>query len=546
MRLVRMVFISLTVLAFAMPASAQYYGSPDPLRVPTTSTANIQPTSIQPVYSQPAYAPASASQPSYAPQVVASRPMPGYVAPNSAYGSSYGTQPAYQNQGSTAPVQTMPSAPMPAPPSAPMVTAAPPAPAIPGMVNGGSTGAAPVSTYAPAPASPSNAAPQGQSVMSQMLNDPGKPVGQGAVAGSSGYVPYGSSVTACSPTCTGADCGCSMGTVTSTSGCCPWYGSLTFLALTRNAPNKLWVSSDTFDESIQLMNTQQCESPWKFGGEIRFGRRFCCGNPCDPCFDPSTYWAVEATYWTVDRFHGYRDQWGEPDPLNTPLRVSDVHFIDPAQSALDWFAGAKQQWLERYNEIHNVELAVLGGRWANAAGSAWDYYWSIGPRFFRFDESLTFGTVKQGADKGPNIDNANIHDQIINTLWGCQLGSELGYNATSNLRFFAAPKVGIYGNHMENNYRIALGDGTAPIDFPAEVDTTKNRVAFLMQIDVGAEYFIARHWSLRGGYRALAATGIGLADNQIPWAVYQALDHEINSNGDLVLHGAFASVTYNF
>ena len=54
-------------------------------------------------------------------------------------------------------------------------------------------------------------------------------------------------------------------------------------------------------------------------------------------------------------------------------------------------------------------------------------------------------------------------------------------------------------------------------DFPAHGTTTG--IAFLTQIDVGADWQFTRNWSARAGYRVVAITGMGLADDQFP-AVY--------------------------
>jgi hypothetical protein len=535
MRLFRIMFICLMIMVFAAPVFAQYdlYGSPDPLRMPTAQPTYTSPVSAPVNGSPPGYV----SQPAYVPPVLASRPTPTYVTPNPAYGLGYGSQ--YQTSGTAVPG---PSRPMVAP-AASSTSAASGA-----AVNSGLTGTVPgVASTSPVsratavtPSDP--AAPEGPTVMSQMLEERGQVGRPSVMAGSGGYLASGDPASACTPTCSASG----SGGLAMESGCCPWYGSISALTLTRTDPNKLWVSADSVDETIQYMNSQECRSAWKWGGEIRLGRRFTCCNPCESGFDPSGYSALEATYWTLDRFHGYREVWGDPNPLNTPLRVSDVHFIDLATPATVWFNGAGQQWLERFNEIHNVELSFIHGRWANADGSPWDFAGLVGFRYFRFDESLTFGTVQAGFAKAPDQNNAYIRDRILNNLWGGQIGGEVGYNLTANLRFFAIPKVGIYGNSMTNRYRIALGDGTPPVDFPAEINSSKSCVSFLMQVDLGGEYFFARNWSLRAGYRVLAVSGIGLADNQIPWAVLQALDQDISSNADLVLHGGYLSLTYNF
>jgi hypothetical protein len=49
------------------------------------------------------------------------------------------------------------------------------------------------------------------------------------------------------------------------------------------------------------------------------------------------------------------------------------------------------------------------------------------------------------------------------------------------------------------------------------------------------------------GYRVVAATGIGLADNQLPQYMVDIPEiANIDHNGQLILHGAFMGITYNF
>ena len=54
-------------------------------------------------------------------------------------------------------------------------------------------------------------------------------------------------------------------------------------------------------------------------------------------------------------------------------------------------------------------------------------------------------------------------------------------------------------------------------------------------------------WSARVGYRVVVATGIGLTDNQIPFYVTDIPGiRDIDHNGELILHGAFFGLAYNF
>jgi len=61
------------------------------------------------------------------------------------------------------------------------------------------------------------------------------------------------------------------------------------------------------------------------------------------------------------------------------------------------------------------------------------------------------------------------------------------------------------------------------------------------------EWQFAENWSAQVGYRVVAITGVGLADNQIPQDIADIPEiGDIDSNGNLVLHGAFAGVRFNF
>jgi hypothetical protein len=77
------------------------------------------------------------------------------------------------------------------------------------------------------------------------------------------------------------------------------------------------------------------------------------------------------------------------------------------------------------------------------------------------------------------------------------------------------------------------------------VDSSTDVVSFLTELNLGIDWQPTDHWSLVAGYRVLAVTGIGLADNQIPQYIVDipeiaAIDH----NANLILHGAFFGVAY--
>ena len=72
-------------------------------------------------------------------------------------------------------------------------------------------------------------------------------------------------------------------------------------------------------------------------------------------------------------------------------------------------------------------------------------------------------------------------------------------------------------------------------------------MSFLSQIDLGAEWQFTRNLSARAGYRVVAITGTGLADDQFPQYMVDTPEiANIQHCSSLVLHGAFAGLTYCF
>jgi hypothetical protein len=340
-----------------------------------------------------------------------------------------------------------------------------------------------------------------------------------------------------------------------------WYGSISALVMTRDRPNKVFITYET--GNLPHNDFPVDELSWSWGGEVRFGRRFAsgCNTGCNTGF-----WALEASYWTLANFDGFVSHTSPVSPTNpdgtvgTPLVVGYNEFWDRSlltyRDARDWFDGAGEHRLWRQDEIHNVEMNVVRGQWCYGQDSPWDLGFAMGVRYFRFSESWKFGSRMNGTDwddEGGG-DAAYLEDKITNDLVGPQLGFELGYNMCCNFRFYMSPKAGIYNNHMTNNFNAYLGNGEISRPTAASgvtgtypVHSTRDAIAFLTQVDVGLDWQFARQWSAQFGYRVVTVSGIGLADAQIPFYIVDIpAIAEIDRNGDLILHGAFMTLSYNF
>jgi len=323
-----------------------------------------------------------------------------------------------------------------------------------------------------------------------------------------------------------------------------WYALANGLMVGRDEANKLWTSHDPDNQAIQLMSTSDTGLRWRGGGEIRFGRRFSCDA-----------WALEATYWGVGGMAGFARQLPPgANGVSTPLDMRFVQF-GAGDFLADYFDGAEEHRLWRRNEFHNVELNLIhNSLFGPHPARLWDLRYSLGVRFFRFEESLTFGTLTNGGTwGGSDGEEAYLNDQIINNLVGFQFGFDADYCFWRNLRLFVAPRIGIYNNHVRNDFRVYRDDGvsaspTAPgIAGSYPVHTTRDVFSLLAQIDLGLEWQYDPSWNVQIGYRVVAATGIGLADHQIPFYIVDLPEiRDIDHNGNLLLHGAFAGLTYQF
>jgi hypothetical protein len=392
----------------------------------------------------------------------------------------------------------------------------------------------PMPAPAPSPAvvnQPSRvyAAPQGSGMMNQMVAEQGNGCGGGC----------------------GDNAGCGQGVCC--DPCCDrlWYTSFSALVLGRSPGRRLWTSSEQFpNEAIQIGNTD-VPMAWSWGGEVRFGRRFCCD--CTP-------YSLEATFWTTTAMTGEQTSTstlGEGTLIGTPLQTGNINFDLPGGlvvPATTIFSNALSSTVTRRDEFYDVEINLLRQRMAWCSDSCWEIGWSLGVRYFRFQDTLSVSAISPVACPGGA--DAYFSDAVTNNLVGPQIGFDLAYNVGCNLRLFITPSFGIYGNWVDSNFaargRQGAGeyaDATNTIagypGYPAHGANTG--VAFLTQIDLGLDWQFTRNWSARTGYRVVAMSGVGLADDEFPQYLCDTVEMQNpQHNSSLVLHGAFFGLTYNY
>ena len=334
--------------------------------------------------------------------------------------------------------------------------------------------------------------------------------------------------------CNGAgDCGCESDCG---SGCCHgfWYGYAGGLIMTRNQPNKVWTTYNQANNTLQILNTEDANVHWDGGAEFTLGYRCCCDG------------GVELTYWGIWNMPGSASITDPNNNLGTPMDTTNgaAGLLLGGQPPDAFFTNAHQMFIWRNDQVNNVEVNFTYNPWGYD-NCGWNATWLAGVRFLKFDENLLWTSVAGGFTLGDNggADQANLNVHCENDMVGFQIGAVLNYRFNDRLSIFGIPKIGIYGNAAETQSRYYRGDGIVGFDITGHKDT----VSFLGSFDLGLNYDIGCHWSFVGGYRVVVASGVALADNQIPHFLAASDEFaDVKVNGDLVLHGAFLGASFHY
>ncbi|HTQ40955.1 MAG TPA: BBP7 family outer membrane beta-barrel protein [Pirellulales bacterium] len=351
----------------------------------------------------------------------------------------------------------------------------------------------------------------------------------------------------------GDECGCNL-----PSCCCNdhWYAYAGGLTMGRTVANRNWTTYDTANNAHQLLYFPGAN--WGGGVDTRIGYWFgcgCCGDPCS-CSNscgPTGRFGVEADYWGVWGMNGNALLTNSTFSLGTVQDDSGVSF--GTNPATDWYdnrtgSPVTAVRLSRNDDINNVEVNFLYMPCCEAC-NRFQVTALAGIRYFNFRDNLTWDQFTAVPPAGSTSDEAIINANVTNNLVGFQLGAYLNYQICSRWSVFAAPKIGIYGNHITGYNAMALSDGTqATFDANGDVlhfNNSANVFSMLGSIDVGFNWAFSSNWSFIGGYRVVGVSGVALADNQIPqFFADEAGWKTIKTNGDLIVDGAFAGLECRF
>jgi hypothetical protein len=305
-----------------------------------------------------------------------------------------------------------------------------------------------------------------------------------------------------------------------------WYGMALALAMTRNRAPATWTTTAANDPFDLRMNTQNAGADWSGGGQITIGYAWRgCGGA-----------AVAFTYWGLTPMSGsasVSDATGNPaTALSSTIFFGNTINGQPGSF---YFDNAQTQAVWRNDQVQNLELNVQSGTYEigslQLAGLA-------GFRFFRFTESLIFGSASFGNSFASNggADAAYLNFHCQNDLFGGQVGAVLSSVMTNRFTVFATPKIAVMGNQMTNLQQIYSGANVNNPD--SYFHTHKSDVSVLSELDAGFAWDCNANVQIVCGYRLVSVTNLSLGDNQ--FGAYNFVEQ----SGSLILHGAFFGFTW--
>ena len=328
-----------------------------------------------------------------------------------------------------------------------------------------------------------------------------------------------------------------------------WFGGFYYMNLSRAGDSfGQPLAYDSANPTTTVLSTgfARMEASDAFG--LRLGKMI---NACS---------AVEFIYWQA--FPDDKTAVADANVIGAPVSS----FIDfgsltydnlgggGAAPVNDFFTDAQYISVTRTYDYRNFELNFLklpfiyGGNPCARARVAL----LAGVRYFRASEDLEFFSDDFNSVVGDDPANElRIHNELDNHLVGFQLGCLFDYQICNRLSGQIGSKVGIYNNHMRHVQSVTGGAGGAVVGagaFAGQVvglDTKKDDVAFLGELDAGLAYCINANWRLTGGYKVLGVSSYATSVRQIPRSYDNLAAAGLIQNEDsLILHGAYLGAEF--
>lgn len=343
-------------------------------------------------------------------------------------------------------------------------------------------------------------------------------------------------------------------------GCAPprWFGSAGAVFLSRSDRN-FPLSCECTEKTLMYNDAGM---PTTVGPSLTLGRYLGCNG----CFGVEfVYWGLYPSTQTESLYAT-----AASGPLSSTIDWSGMGYtaaVDPPLATV--FDNAAQFRVQREFSVNNFEFNFLtfsssfgngcgsqcGSGACNTCGPNLRYSFLAGLRFLNFNESMLFSADRDDTVWGNSADELHYFSEVQNRMAGFQVGGRTDYFFLPCLSAFATAKGGVYGNDMSMHQsiynQIGFAHVTNPVSSnlgrPYDIYGSKTGVSFLTEFSVGANWKITNCWSAYAGYQVIAATGVAEVNDQIPTQFYQLQENsQIKSDGVLILHGAFAGLSYNF
>lgn len=345
---------------------------------------------------------------------------------------------------------------------------------------------------------------------------------------------WGSGISAVAPPCSpfadavGGAGACATG---------PWYGATAGLIMWRSGGNHTWLTYDERNNANQLLNTGMANGTF-YGGQLTIGRYLGCNH------------AIEGTYWGFATSSSSVSITDPNNMLGTPIDEQNATlggqpFGPPSPPNFAPFDGSHQQAIWRHDNIQNGELNFLTFPLAYSPSQRFRIALISGLRYFRFEDTITYGGAAFGTNFGDNggASEAFLNVRTTNNLLGSQIGTRISYFLTPKFALFATPKMGLYSNMMGVHATLYSGDGREGFN----INATSTRFAVMGEIDLGGQYYLTPRFSMFAAYRLIGVSGVATADTQIPPFLVDAAGFtQLNHNDALLLQGVMVGGMWNF
>jgi hypothetical protein len=369
-------------------------------------------------------------------------------------------------------------------------------------------------------------------------------------AGSCSDGSCGTASTNYADSCGAASCGPTIGS--------RWFVSGGGLIMNRANQSRHSLTQD-LNTYTTIMGTENATQQLAGGFEVNMGRLIGC-NGCN---------AVQLTYWGLFP-SGESAMVDAPNyPANGigPTLGTNLNLLEYDNGVNNY---DMRTWMttttgthevRRSSDFNNVEANFLGNSYAwglapysggpCGCGPRMQYGWLAGFRYFQFNDHTTFYIDYD--DTMIDFDDNEFRYRLNtrNSLYGFQMGGQANLALNNCWSLYGSGRAGVFNNHINHSQLIEGSNGYAMISAgnyagqAYHVNSSRNALAGIGQLDAGVRYNVSCRLSLNAGYRVVGVAGVATSDGQFTdnfadprQAAY------IRADNSVILHGGYFGGTF--